>query len=232
MAGLTSFITACLGAGGGIMLLGAMAQMLPPQLVIPLHGIVQLGSNSGRAIFSWRHIHWPTLKAFLPGAAIGVVFGSLVLTRLPPSIMYLSIASFILFLCWGPKIPTIALNKTGIFMMGGVTTFLTLFIGATGPLNAAFLKQIHKDRFVIVATFACLMSFQHLFKTVAFSSAGFQLLPWLPLLASMMISGAIGTWIGLKMLKKINDQHFDLILDMVLTALALRLVWLALKSFL
>ena len=54
VSGLTSFFTASFGAGGGVMLLGVMAQVLPPQLIIPLHGVAQLGSNAGRAAMSWR----------------------------------------------------------------------------------------------------------------------------------------------------------------------------------
>lgn len=46
-AAFTSFFTTCFGIGGGVMLLGVMAQVLPPQLIIPLHGAVQLGSNAG-----------------------------------------------------------------------------------------------------------------------------------------------------------------------------------------
>jgi uncharacterized protein len=48
-ATIISLLTASLGAGGGVMLLGVMAQILPPQLVIPLQGVVQLGSNAGPA---------------------------------------------------------------------------------------------------------------------------------------------------------------------------------------
>ncbi|MCB1915218.1 MAG: hypothetical protein KDG52_05820, partial [Rhodocyclaceae bacterium] len=57
-AAFTSMMTAALGAGGGVMLLAVMAQVLPPQVIIPVHGIVQMGSNLGRAIMAWRHIDW------------------------------------------------------------------------------------------------------------------------------------------------------------------------------
>lgn len=225
VSGLTSFFTASFGAGGGVMLLGVMAQVLPPQLIIPLHGVAQLGSNAGRAAMSWRHIDWKLIGAFLPGALLGALLGSFVLVALPPAIMYLTIALFILYLCWGPKLPKMVLGKWGTSMAGAITTFITLFAGATGPLVAAFVKQIHADRFRTVATFAAAMSLQHILKVTVFEVAGFPLEAWLPLLACMVISGAVGTWVGLRLLKRMPDRYFHRIFNIVLTLMALRLIW-------
>ncbi len=223
-AGFTSLFTASFGAGGGVMLLGVMAQVLPPQVIIPLHGVAQLGSNAGRAAMSWRHIDWRLIGLFLPGALVGALIGQLVLKALDPSLMYLSIALFILFLCWGPKLPKLALGKFGTMVAGALTTFLTLFVGATGPLVAAFIKQVFVDRFRTVATFATAMSLQHVLKVAVFEQAGFPIGAWLPLLACMVISGAIGTWFGLKVLKKMPDKYFHRIFNVILTILAARLI--------
>ncbi|MBJ7537262.1 sulfite exporter TauE/SafE family protein [Marinomonas transparens] len=225
VSGVTSFFTASFGAGGGVMLLGVMAQVLPPQFIIPLHGVAQLGSNAGRAAMSWRHIDWKLIGAFLPGAIVGALIGSFVLVALPPAIMYLTIAFFILYLCWGPKLPKMVLGKWGTALAGAITTFMTLFAGATGPLVASFVKQVHADRFRTVATFAAAMSLQHVLKIGVFEVAGFPLSAWVPLLACMVISGAIGTWIGLKLLKRMPDKHFHRIFNGVLTFMALRLIW-------
>jgi hypothetical protein len=45
----TSMLTASSGIGGGTVLLAAIAQVAPIHAVIQVHGIVQLGSNTGRA---------------------------------------------------------------------------------------------------------------------------------------------------------------------------------------
>lgn len=47
---ITSMITASLGAGGGVLLLVLMASWMPPAAIIPVHGMIQLGSNVGREI--------------------------------------------------------------------------------------------------------------------------------------------------------------------------------------
>lgn len=226
----TAFFTACFGIGGGVMLLGVMAQVLPPQLIIPLHGVVQLGSNAGRAVLGWQHIEWRLITAFFPGAILGAVLGSLVLVVLPPSVMYLTIAAFILYSCWGPKLPKMVLGTLGTFAAGAITTFISLFAGATGPLVAAFIKQLEVDRFRTVATFAMAMSLQHGVKIVVFEGMGVSLADWCPLLICMILSGTLGTWMGFKMLKRVADKHFQAAFSLMLTLLAIRLIWQAFQG--
>jgi len=225
----TSMFTASFGAGGGVMMLGVMAQVIPPQIIIPLHGFIQLGSNSGRALMSWKHIDWKLISMFAPGVVLGAIMGFFVLVSLPPEVMYVSIAGFILFLCWGPKIPSVALGKTGVVIAGLITSFISLFVGASGPLVGAFVKQVHTARLTTIATFAMAMSLQHVTKLFVFGVAGFEFIPWLPLLIAMILSGAVGTWFGLKFVKKMSDVYFNRAFNIVLTCLALRLVWQALS---
>ena len=222
---LTSLVTASMGAGGGVMLLAIMAQLLSPGIIIPVHGLVQLGSNLGRSILTWKHIDWHVIAIFLPGTILGAWLGSLILMELPESVWSLAIAAFILYLCWAPPLPKRALGSTGIFLAGAVTTFLSLFIGSTGPLVAAFVKQIHGERFRTISTFATAMILQHAPKAFVFGALGFALQAWLPFIGAMIVFGAVGTWLGLRLLRQLNDRRFGLLFNIVLTGLALRLIW-------
>lgn len=226
-ATLTSLITATLGAGGGALLLVIMAIWLPPAAIIPVHGLVQLGSNAGRASLTWRYIDWRVVAPFAPGVLIGMGLGSLVLVALPPAVWQVTIALFILYLCWGPRLPAMALGATGIFTASLLTSFISLFVGATGPLVAAFVKQIHTERFRTVATFATAMTLQHAPKALIFTLAGFALDQWLPFAAAMVACGFMGTWIGLNLLSRLSNQWFRHAFNILLTLLALRLLWMA-----
>ena len=54
---ITSIISAVLGMGGGIILLGIMAILIPEgYMVIALHGIIQLVSNTTRSYIFKKHI--------------------------------------------------------------------------------------------------------------------------------------------------------------------------------
>lgn len=229
-AALTSAVTASLGIGGGVLLLAILALALPPAAIIPVHGMVQLGSNVNRALMTWRHIRLATIGYFAPGALLGAALASLVLVQMPLTLLQLTIAGFILLLCWGPAIPKRALGGAGTFLAAAATTFLSMFAGATGPLVAAFIKQQSAERFSTVATFAAAMSLQHAPKAVLYGMAGFAFLDWLGLLGMMIAAGALGTWIGLRLLKRLSDRRFDGVFRLLLTVLAARLVWSALSS--
>ncbi|WP_150911982.1 sulfite exporter TauE/SafE family protein [Marinobacter halotolerans] len=228
---VTSMITASLGAGGGLLLLVLMALWIPPAAIIPVHGMIQMGSNVGRASLTWRHTDWRAIAAFAPGVVVGAGLGAWLLVDLPEHIWQLTIACFVLYLCWGPALPRGAFGPPGIFIASALTSFVSLFVGATGPLVAAFIKQMHEDRFKTVATFATAMSLQHAPKALVFGLAGFVFHEWVFFMLAMIAFGFVGTWIGLHLLRNIQNETFRLIFNILLTLLALRLLWQAVQSF-
>lgn len=227
-ATFTSYLTASVGIGGGVFLLAVLSLIMPVAAIIPVHGLVQLGSNANRALMLWREISWRCVLFFLPGALLGALLAALFLVQLPLPVLQLAIASFILYLVWGPKLPKLMLGDWGTMIAGGVTTFLSHFVGATGPLVAAFIKQKHADqRQVSVSTFAATMVLQHGPKALVYGAAGFMFKEWLLLVLLMIAAGALGTKLGLLQLAKLTDRRFTLLFNGVLTLLCLRLLWQA-----
>ncbi len=231
LAAVTSAITASVGIGGGVLLLAFMAIVMPPAAIIPVHGMVQLGSNLGRATMLLRHINLRTIAWFAPGMLLGAWLGSLFLVNLPLALVQLCIAGFILLLCWGPAIPAIAIGPLGTLIAATVTTFISLFVGATGPLVAAFVKrQQQSERFTTIGTFAAAMCLQHAPKALIYGAAGFVFADWLGLILLMVAAGVVGTWAGLQLLHRLSNKGFTLVFNLLLTLLALRLIWQALSG--
>lgn len=222
---ITTIITATIGAGGGMILLATMASVLPLAALIPVHGLVQLGTNGSRAFMTRQHTDWRMVKWFVGGAVIGAVLASFIVVQLPLVFIQFSIGGFILFLVWGPKQKKRDLGDAGRMLAGLFTTVATMFVGATGPLVAGFVHRSTGDKMTLVSTFATCMTFQHLLKAFVFSFAGFAFFQWLPLVLAMIASGYAGTWLGLKFLKKVPAEKFRLIFRIVVTLLALRLIW-------
>ncbi|MDN3555813.1 sulfite exporter TauE/SafE family protein [Halomonas maura] len=226
---LTSAFTAALGAGGGVLMIMALAQVMPAAALIPVHGMVQLGSNVGRMAMTWRHVDRVTLLAFLPGVALGALAAAWLLIRLPAGVLELCIAAFVLFTCWGPGLPRRALGRAGTLVVGAVTTLLSSLVGASGPVVAAFIKQRQSGRLAKVATFSACMMAQHLTKAFVFGVAGFVFHDWLALILAMVGAGFVGTWLGLRLLHRLSEHRFDRLFRAALTLLSLRLAWLGLQ---
>lgn len=222
---LTSMLTAAMGIGGGVLLLAVMATIVPPAALIPVHGLVQLGSNGNRALLTRKHIDWSLLRLFLGGALIGAVIAYFVVVQLPVELIQLSVAGFILFLVWGPGFGKQEMRPAGLVLAGAGTTLITMFVGATGPLVAAFVHRLGHEKYRTVATFAACMTVQHLLKMLVFGLIGFAFTDWLPLIIVMIAGGFAGTWIGLHILKRVPAERFQVIFRLLVTALALRLVW-------
>ncbi|WP_438823450.1 sulfite exporter TauE/SafE family protein [Alteromonas sp. S167] len=226
----TSLMTATVGIGGGVLLLAVMAGSLPVAALIPVHGLVQLGSNGNRAVMTLKHIDWNMLKFFALGAVIGAFLASFVVVQLPLVFIQFAVATFILFLVWGSKPKAQEMKPAGRVMAGFVTTLVSMFVGATGPLVAAFVHRNNYSKMQITGTFASCMTLQHGLKAFVFTFVGFSFVQWAGLIVAMVLSGAFGTYIGLKVLKRVPTQKFMVAFKLVVTLLAFRLLWQAFQS--
>jgi len=226
----TSGLTAISGLGGGVVMVTVMASLLPIVTVLPVHGLVQLGSNGGRMALMRRTVPWQILGLFTLGTLVGAVLAARVVVALPGPALQLALALFVLYAAWTRRLRPPEIPLPGFALVGAVTAFGSLFVGATGPFVAAFLSPQRMHRETIVACIAACMTVQHLIKAVAFGFIGFAYAPWLPLVGAMIVTGFAGTLIGRHLLRRVAQQRFALLFRTVLTLLGLRLLWLALTG--
>lgn len=219
---LGSFITVALGIGGGALLLAIMAALMPPAALIPVHGVIQLGSNGLRAGLLLKHTFWPPVVGFAIGSAIGAGIGGAVAINLPAGIVLIGIGLFVIWsvLARPPKWLSRFPQMTGL-----MSSFLTMFFGATGVFVANFSKSLELPRQDHVATHAVLMTLQHGLKVVAFGLFGFAYGPWIGFILAMIMAGFLGTLLGRRVLIRMSDQGFKRALDIVLILISLRLIW-------
>lgn len=223
---VTSLMTAALGLGGGILMVAAMASMVPPAALIPVHGLVQLGSNSGRVLLFHRYIRRPIVIWFLLGAVVGVTIGAQLAVRLPREALLIVVGGFVLVTTWLPSLGRYRVPDRGFTVIGAVTAFITMFAGATGPFLAPFLSPERLgDRHATIGTFAACMTLKHGLKVTAFAAVGFAYLPWLPLVALMIASGFLGTVVGRQIVNRMPEARFRTAFKILLTLLALRLLY-------
>ena len=227
---VTSFIAITAGLGGGVVMIAVLASVLPAAAVIPVHGLIQIGSNIGRAFMLRAYVVWPVVAWFSVGAVFGAWIGGSVLVALPTSVLQLVIGLFVLYLVWGPTFRKQRIADLAFMPVGTVIGFLTMFVGGTGPFVAMFISPDTFGKEPTSATHGACMTVQHGFKVLVFAALGFAYGPWLGLIAMMIVTGLFGIWVGRSVLLKLPERTFKIIFNSVLTVLALRLLWSALGT--
>jgi uncharacterized protein len=221
----TSALTAAFGVGGGLAMLALMGLFVPVAALIPVHGAVQLGSNSGRAWHQRANVRMDVAAPFIAGSIVGAVAGAFIVIQLPDAILKLVLGIFIIAVTW-TRIPGIdKLGRAGLAVASAVLALTTMFVGATGPLLSSVFAQIFSnDRKALVATHGAAMTVQHGLKIVVFGLAGFAFRQWLPMVAVMIVSGFLGTVYGTKWLNRLPEKTFRKWFRIVITVLALDLL--------
>ncbi len=219
----TSALTAAVGLGGGIALIAIMALIMPSSALVPVHGVVQLGSNAGRAIVQVKHVDWVIALWFAGGAMLGAAAGGSIAVQLPPTILKAGIGLFVLWVVWG-KMPRLShLRKQVMAIAGFASTFLSMFFGAAGPIGGSVLSTLGLTRHQFVANQAITSMMMHVFKIIAFGFLGFTFAPWAGLILAMILSGFLGTLAGSHLLGRMNETAFKKGFRLAMTALAFNL---------
>jgi uncharacterized protein len=222
---MTSVISAVVGMAGGIVLLSVMTFFMPLKEIIPIHGMVQLISNSTRTIYLRKNIQW---NLFLP-AAIALPFGTALAVFLikkidHPQFALGLIVILIIYVVFKPKkLPNLNIPAWSFSLLGFMAGFLCLLIGATGPMLAPFFLRDDLKKEQIVATKSSIQIMTHLVKVPAFLFLDFPYMKFLPIILAMTIAAVLGTYLGVKLLGKINETAFRWLYKTALLAAAIRI---------
>lgn len=226
----TSILSAVVGMAGGITLLAVMLLFLEPLAAIPLHGVIQLVSNTSRTAIQRKHVDLHILLRYsallVPMSWVGLHLAN----ALPAAATRVMIGIFVLIATWFPGWLLLGTHPEEtnpgrrFLALGGVVGVLNMTIGATGPLIAPFFLNLGLDRRALVGTKAACQTLGHLVKIALFGMAGFAFAPYLVLLVAAGACVVVGTWIGSQILERVSERFFRRLYMGVLTVIALRLL--------
>ena len=237
---LTSMLSAVTGVGGGVLLLSGLTLYLPPQAIVPIHGVIQTWSCGVRLALFWQQIHWRLIPPFLSGMMPGAALGAFILREISvinPSWMLIFIAIVILSSVVGlrpnqssePSTP----KRRGLGTLGFICGSLSILAGSTGPLvSTALLKRdIMKEAHV--ATKAFLQGMTHIIKIPIYAYVlDFEFTLYLQELAVMVTMVVFGTRLGKGLLRFVPIEVFSKGLRLLLILAAMRILWHELPTIL
>lgn len=223
---VTATISGILGMAGGVTLLGVMTALLPAPAVVPLHGIVQLASNSTRTWAFRKHVRWPIFFAFMVPAVAGVAVAANIWADLKLTWFKAWIGAFILlFLLWRRYKPKLRHPPTWSYAVLGLAAgLLAIFVGATGPFLAPFFLRDDFENEEVIATKAVCQTWLHLLKIPAFLALSFDYSPYAAVLVGLVVAVIGGTYFGKHLLSRISKERFVFWFQLVLGGLAVYLI--------
>ena len=215
MAFGTATLSGVFGMAGGIILMGALALVLPVSAAFVTHGILQLFANGWRAVLHRRHVRWAIVGWYALASVVAAVTVSILAVAPSKPVLFL-LLGLIPFVTWLPQrwINLDAAHPPQAFLAGLAVTGLNLSAGVAGPVLDLFFIRTALTRHTIVATKAATQVFAHLAKIVVFGSPmlGAQASelppPWVFAIAIPL--SMLGTLVGGRILDRMNDVNFKL----------------------
>ncbi len=154
----------------------------------------------------------------------------------PADALRLGIGVFVLIATWQKQWLLLGVDPERIpvrprfALVGAAAGAVGPLVGATGPFIAPFFLGIGLNRFELIGTKAACQTTGHLAKLILFGFAGFAFLEYLGLVAAMSGCVVAGTWLGTRLLHRLDDDRFTRLYKLTLTAIAVRLMWSGLSA--
>lgn len=221
---LTSTIAGVVGIGGGMMLIAILPSFLPLNALIPVHGLTQMSSNFSRAVFGYKDVQYKVIPKFLIGSLVGIAIFASIINFISLQYVPFFIGAYILLSLWSAKFNNKIKKFENYYIIGFFQTGLSIVVGATGPLTMTLLLKDYKDKDKVVATGAALMSITHVLKVFVFMYFGFVFFDYIGIIIAMIIGAVAGSFVGTKLRDKIDGAKFTMILKIILSALALKII--------
>jgi uncharacterized membrane protein YfcA len=227
---VTAFFTALLsgviGMAGGLILMGALALVLPVSAAFVTHGLLQLVANGWRAILHRRFVAWPIVGWYaLASLAAAVVV--LLVGYAPSKPVVFLLLGLVPMLVWLPRtwIRLDAAKPPHALISGFMVTGLNLTAGVAGPLLDIFFVRTDLTRHQIVATKATTQVFSHLAKVAVYGAPLIATrakgMPPLWVFAFAVPLSMLGTVCGGWVLDRISDVNFKRWTAWIVTAVGL-----------
>ncbi len=208
-----------IGFGGTTILLPILTYTFGPENAVPIMAIASIMGNLSRVTAWWREIDWRAVAAFSAMAIPAAWLGARTMVALDPRTLELCLGVFFIamipmrrwFLGTGFKVslPVLA-------MAGGGVGYVTGIVSNTGPINTPFFLAYGLTKGAFVGTEA--MSSLSMFASKVAAFRVFGAMPNETILKGLIVGSSlmIGTYIAKRFMRRINENMFKGLMDILL----------------
>lgn len=221
-----SLITSLTGLGGGTLILAGLLLVYPPELAIPLHSFTQFSANALRTGLFFKSVNWKVV-AFYASLMLPAAWGAArIFDLINPSLLKIMVGLFILISIFPFKFTPKGEPRPGTFMLiGALSGFLGVFVGAIGPAVVPFFNRLKLSRDGILSTKSAGQMILQLSKIIAFSgAAGINFIVLGDHIGILVLGTLVGVAISIPIGKRISDQKFDLVVNLLLGLISMKVL--------
>jgi uncharacterized membrane protein YfcA len=219
-----ALLSAVAGFGGGVLLLPIFTALFGLRFAVPMLTLTQLSSNGSRVWLNRREVRGPLVGWFALGAVPFAVAGALLLAHAPLSPLKRLLGVFLLgVVAWRRWRPHPGKPSDRAFVGVGAASGLgSALLGSVGPLTAPFFLAYGLTRAAYIGTEAAAALTMHLTKIAAYG----DLLTGRVLLYGAALTPATlaGAWVGSRIVGRIDERAFVLLVEVGLVAAGLLFV--------
>ena len=223
-------ISGIVGFGSSIMLMPVLVLAFGPREAVPIMAIAAILANVSRVAVWWRDVDWRIVGIYaltgIPAAALGAHS----LLVLPPHLVEVVLSVFFLAMIPGRRwlaARSLRLERWHFAAVGAVIGFLTGIVVSTGPINAPFFLAYGLVKGSFLGTEAMSSLAVYATKSLVFRSYG--ALPATAIVQGLIIGVAltVGSVIAKRLVRKLDAERFRLVMDALLLASGLTMLWAA-----
>ncbi len=227
---LAGTVGGVLGFGTSIMLMPALVLVFGPREAVPIMGIAAIMANGSRVAAWWREIDWRVTAAYSATGMPAAALGAKTLLTLPPGIVELVLGLF--FIAMVPLRRWMArqswrLSLWHMAWVGLIIGFITGVVVSTGPINAPFFLAYGLVKGAYLGTEAMGSLAVYVAKAITFRSL--DALPVTIIAKGLIIGSSLvaGAFIAKRIVHKIDNDKFKLMMDGLLLLAGLTMLWAA-----
>lgn len=229
-AGFFNWTISTLAAGGGSILMLALASMmLKGHAIAPVITLTSAIASPARIVLFRAHIEWRVVWWYLPGAIAGAILGAWVFALISGQFLHICIALFLISTAWqyrlGDRARSFRMSLPWFVPVSFVVGMTSAIVGASGLLANPFYLNYGLLKERMVATRAVNSLFIQLAKISAYATFG--VLDW-DVVEHGLSAGAgavLGIWGARHLLHRLDSRRFRQIVVCVMLVSGVLILW-------
>ena len=226
-------LSGIVGTGSSIMLMPVLVYEYGPKEAVPIMAVAAVMANFSRILAWWREVDWRACAAYSVTGIPAAALGARTLLELPSHTVDIAIGSFLIVMVpirhWLAR-HQLKANLWHLAIGGAIIGFLTGIVVSTGPLSVPLFLFYGLSKGAFLATEAASSLGLYFSKSVTFQRFG-ALTP--DIFVKGLIAGASlmsGAFIAKRYVLKLKPDVFRLVMDGIMIAAGLSMLWNAIQS--